>query len=117
MQTQIEWGRRRLDWLAVLDILIVAAIIYSLLTLLRGTQAVPLLRGVLILTVVIIALGWLFSNLLELKAVGWFLRGSTTLLAIAIPVIFQPELRQMLERPGDVGPSARRWEGPGSKGA
>jgi diadenylate cyclase len=40
------------------------------------------------------------SNLFELQAVGWLLSNALAVLAVAIPVIFQPELRRMLERLG-----------------
>jgi diadenylate cyclase len=57
---------------------------------------VALLRGVI---VIIVGLA-LLSSLFQLSALGWLMSNSLTLLLVAIPVIFQPELRRGLERLG-----------------
>jgi diadenylate cyclase len=89
----------------LLDILLIAAVIYWLLLWLRGTSAMSLLRGVAIVGAVGIVLG----NLFDLTVVNWLLRNSFTALLIAIPIIFQPEIRRALERVGRTGiPS---WRG------
>jgi diadenylate cyclase len=93
------WLLRRLDLLGIIDILLVAAVIYGVLFLMRGTQAVNLLRGVL--TLVILAA--LLVNLLHLTAFNWLARNSLPALLVGIPVIFQPELRRALERLGRAG--------------
>jgi diadenylate cyclase len=87
---------RSLNWSSVLDILLVALIFYLLLRLFQGTQAVQLLRGIILLVLAITVL----SNLLKLRAFTWLIRNSISALLIAIPVIFQPELRRALERIG-----------------
>ena len=95
----------RLDFMAVLDIVLVAALFYGLLRLLRGTTAMALLRGILILGV----LAFIVSNFLRLTMFSWLLRNSVTVLLVAIPILFQPELRRALERIGRasvVGPTA-----------
>ena len=95
----------RLDFMAVVDILLVATIFYGLLRLLRGTTAMALLRGILILGV----LAFIVSNFLRLTMFSWLLRNSVTVLLVAIPILFQPELRRALERIGRasvVGPAA-----------
>jgi diadenylate cyclase len=84
---------------AILDILVVAAIIFGASLLLRGTQAVPLLRGVLILLVII----GVTATVFPLVAFRWLLGNVVTAAAVAIPVIFQPELRRALERLGRAG--------------
>lgn len=88
-----------LNWISVLDILLVALIIYGLLRLFQGTQAIQLLRGIILLVLVIAAL----SSLLKLQAFTWLIRNSIPALLVAIPVIFQPELRRALERLGRTG--------------
>lgn len=93
----------RLDARGVVDILIIAAIFYWLLMLLRRTTAMALLRGI----VIIFAFGFILSNLLQLTMVGWLLRNSITALLVAIPILFQPELRRALESVGRTG--FRRW--------
>ena len=91
----------RLDWLSAVDILLVTLVIFSLLQLVRGTQAVVLLRGVIFLVVAIA----LLSTFLKLRAFAWLLRNALPALLIAIPVIFAPEIRRALERLGRAGSS------------
>jgi diadenylate cyclase len=85
--------------LGVVDILLVTAVIYSLLMLVRGTQAVVLLRGI-IFVVIIIAL---LTTFFRLSAFTWLLRNTLPALLISIPVIFAPEIRRALERLGRAG--------------
>jgi diadenylate cyclase len=87
---------QRFDWYSLVDVAIVALIIFGLFYLVRGTQAAPLLRGVIILGVIFGILG----SLTTLPAVSWLFRSAVPALLIAIPVIFQPELRRALERVG-----------------
>ncbi len=96
---QALWLLGRLTPLAVLDILLVTLIIYGLLMLIRGTQADQLVRGVLILLLASAAVG----SVLELTIFTWLLRNTLPALLIAIPVIFQPELRRALEQLGRTG--------------
>ncbi len=82
---------------SIVDVLLVALIFYGVLRLFQGTQAVSLLRGVLVVTLVaIIAAG-------SLTAFNWLLRTMLPMILVAIPVIFQPELRRALERLGRTG--------------
>ncbi len=89
---------QRFNWFSLLDIAIVAAIIFGVLYLVRGTQAAPLLRGLIILIVFFGVLG----SFQSLPAVSWLFQRALPALLIAIPVIFQPELRRALERLGRV---------------
>lgn len=89
----------RFELIDAIDILLVALIFYSVLRLFAGTQGVQLLRGILVL----VLLGFLASNFTGLTAFGWLVRNSALALFIAIPVIFQPELRRALERLGRSG--------------
>jgi diadenylate cyclase len=93
------WYLQRLGWIDVLDILLVAFIIFWLLYLVRGTRAVPLLRGVLLFTIVVV----LLSGAIPLRAFGWLTERAVPALLVAIPVVFQPELRRALERLGRPG--------------
>lgn len=92
----LGWLLQRLNWLAVLDILLVSAVFFLVLLLLRATQAIPLLRGVFVL----IAGGLLLGSLSQLPTFGLVVRTAIPALLVAIPVIFQPELRRALERLG-----------------
>lgn len=109
--SDLLWLLRRLDFLSLMDILIVALIIYWLLFLIRGTQAVQLVRG--ILTVVLLTV--FVVNVLHLTAFTWLARNVLPALLVAIPVIFQPEIRRGLERLGRAGrlfgrPSDTAWK-------
>lgn len=86
-------------YLDAIDILLVTAVFYGVLRLFAGTQGVQLLRGVLVL----VFIGVLASNFTGLAAFGWLIRNSGVAILIAIPVIFQPELRRALERLGRGG--------------
>ncbi len=88
-----------LTFSSVLDIILVALVFYGLFYLIQGTRAVTLLRGILL----VIFLAVLASNLFQLTAFSWLIRNSIPALLVAIPVIFQPELRRALERLGRPG--------------
>jgi diadenylate cyclase len=88
----------------IVDILLVALIFYGLLRLLQGTQAVSLLRGILAVALVVS----LATTLFHLTALSWLLTNSLPMILVAIPVIFQPELRRALERLGRTGPLLSR---------
>lgn len=80
----------------LLDIVLVAAIFYGMLYIVRGTRAVQLLRGVLLLALLVFVL----SNTMDLVAFTAVLQLVLPGIIVAIPVIFQPELRRALERLG-----------------
>jgi len=90
---------------SVIDILSIAVIIYLALLLLKGTTAMSLLRGILIVVVGVVIL----AQLLELTVLDWLLRNAFPALIIAVPIIFQSEIRRFLERVGRTG----RWPWPG----
>src|SRR6185295_17634983 len=96
---EVAFVLSRLDWLSLFDILLVAVVIYGLLALVRGTQAVVLLRGIIFLALVT----FLLSSFLRLRAFSWLLRNTLPALLISIPVIFAPEIRRALERLGRAG--------------
>ena len=77
------------------DILIVAYVVYRVLTFIRGTRAVALLNGLLLLLVASFA-----AARLHLSATSWLLDKAGVGLVIAVPVVFQPELRRALEQMG-----------------
>lgn len=88
--------------LSLLDILSVAAIFYWTLGVVRGTRAVPVLKGLVVLLTVSVGLGALFQlTPFQLPALNFLLqRAVLPGFIVAIPVIFQPELRRALERIG-----------------
>ncbi len=89
----------RINWLSAIDIALVTLVFFLVLVLVRGTRAVVLLRGVILLIVIIA----LLTSLVPLPAFSWLLNTTLPALLIAIPVIFAPELRRALERLGQAG--------------
>jgi diadenylate cyclase len=81
----------------VLDVLIVGFIVYQLLRLVRGTQASQLVMGMALLGLLGVA-----AFRLDLKILEWVFRNAASVIVIAVIVIFQPELRKMLDQLGRV---------------
>lgn len=90
------WTLQSISTTSVFDILLVASLIFAVSFMVRGTTAMPLLRGMVVL---LVAIG-IISSLFDLVAFNWLLRNILTATAVAIPIIFQPELRRVLERLG-----------------
>ena len=84
-----------LRWQDFLDILIVAFLVYRILLLLVGTRAMQLIRGLMI-----IGLIGAVANLLDLRSLSNIMGRMIGALIIIIPILFQPELRRMLEELG-----------------
>lgn len=97
MDLDLRWTIESLTSFAVLDIFLVAILIFGVSFLVRGTTAMPLLRGMMVVLIIIGVVSTVFNNLV---AFNWVLRNVLTATAVAIPIIFQPELRRVLERLG-----------------
>jgi len=83
-------------WLLdILDILIVAALFYRLLSLVRGTRSAQMFVGLLV-----IALIGLVANYFDLLAVRWIVSSLKTVWLIVFVILFQPELRHALAQFG-----------------
>ena len=78
-----------------LDILVVAFFFYRMYILVRDTRATALLKGLVFLGLFTLFAGWL-----QLHVVSWILDKLMTVLIVALPVVFQPELRRALEQLG-----------------
>jgi len=88
-------------WRHVLDLIdigLVAFFLYRMFLLIRGTQAVQLMYGVLLL-----ALIGLLANLLDLRLLSWIFRNAAPAILIGIIVLFQPEIRRALDQFGRIG--------------
>ncbi|MCJ7568795.1 MAG: diadenylate cyclase CdaA [Anaerolineales bacterium] len=94
--SELNFFFERFDLLSAVDVLLVTLAVFFLLRLVRGTQAIVLLRGMVVLVITIAVL----TSLLNLPAFTWLLENSLPALLIAIPVIFAPEIRRALERLG-----------------
>lgn len=79
----------------VVDILVVAFLIYSVLRLIRSTSAARVARAILLLLIVTA-----LTDIAHLYSVNWILNKILELGVLAIVILFQPELRRALERVG-----------------
>lgn len=80
---------------SLIDIAIVAYIFYRILGVIRGTRAEQLLKGLTILLVFSVA-----ASAIKLEMVNWLIEKLWILFAITLPIVFQPELRRLLEQLG-----------------
>jgi diadenylate cyclase len=85
-------------WLALLDIVLVAIVIYWIFILIRGTRAVRIVIGLSILYLV-----YLVADAVNLQLLSTLLQTGAVVGLFAIVVVFQPELRRALEQIGRVG--------------
>jgi diadenylate cyclase len=92
---QLEAVLHKVGWVEVLDVLVVAVIFYQLLKLVRGTRAVELVVGLILL-----ALVGLMARALNLVLLGWLFTNAAPFVVIAVIVLFQPELRRALDQVG-----------------
>jgi len=89
-------------WNNVLDVLIVAVFVYYVLALIRGTRAVQLLIGVMVLVLI-----YVVATSLHLTLTTLLLQALFAVALIALVVVFQPELRRALGQIGQLGPLNR----------
>jgi diadenylate cyclase len=84
------------NWKAGFEILLLAAVIYYFLLLFRGTRGAAVFTGFVIVLLGVVGLTQIF----ELDVMSWILGRFVAFLAIAVLVIFQPELRRALAQVG-----------------
>ncbi|QJC50707.1 TIGR00159 family protein [Paenibacillus albicereus] len=90
--TEMTWQ----NWIRnIIDIGIVSYIIYKLILLVRGTRAVQLIKGILLLVCT-----WAISTWFDLYTLKWLMNQMFTFGVVTIIIIFQPELRRALEQLG-----------------
>lgn len=92
----ITWLITRIEWSDALDILMVAFFFFWIFYAIRGTRAVPLVRGI---TALIVGLA-ILTRLVKLPVFTWLIGEMVPALLVGIPVLFQPELRRALEQLG-----------------
>jgi len=102
----VLWLLSKLDLRNLVDIMLVASIIYGLLVMVQGTQAVQLLRGVILLALA----ASLFGRIADLTAFNWLLRSAGQALLVVVAIVLQPELRRALDRLGRAG-GINLWSG------
>lgn len=93
--TQLRGILSTIGPLDILDILIVAIILYKVYEMLQDTRAITLVKGLLVLLGITLVCNWM-----ELHVISWLLQKTVTLIFVALPIVFQPELRRALEHLG-----------------
>jgi len=88
----------RITYKDILEIFIIAFFIYQLLLLIRGTRAIQILQGV---GVLLLSLG--ICHLFVMRTLYWMLDKVIVMIFVAIPIVFQPELRRALGQIGKGG--------------
>ncbi len=85
----------QLSWQSIVDVLCMAFIVYRILLIIRGTRAIQMLVGLVILMVITF-----IAKFANLRAIYWLLENFWTIWVLAIIVLFQPELRRALAQVG-----------------
>ncbi len=91
----LNWQAFNFGWTDLADIAATSILVYYFLLLVRGTRAVQIMSGLLVLVVVLA-----FSNLLHLLVLATVMQFLLLGIAVTLPVVFQPELRRALEQLG-----------------
>ncbi len=94
-QTYFQGLQFEFSWFSVIDILLVAYILYRIIAGLRSTRAMRVVWSLLFLGVLFV-----IAESLQLIALTWILKAFFAVMVVVIPVVFQQELRKMLERAG-----------------
>lgn len=95
MPIQLKGLLSTISFLDLVDILLVALILYKLYEMLQDTRAITIVKGLIVLLALTMV-----SNWLGLHVIYWLLQKTVTLLFVALPIVFQPELRRTLEHLG-----------------
>ncbi|OGB86869.1 TIGR00159 family protein [candidate division WOR-1 bacterium RIFCSPLOWO2_02_FULL_46_20] len=82
-------------WIDFIDIAIVTVLFYYILLWLRGTRAVALIRGLIVILLI-----YLVGRIVGLYTINWLFEKFIAVIAVMLVVLFQPELRRTLERFG-----------------
>lgn len=83
------------EWRDIVDIVVMSYVFYRLILIIRGTRAEQLVKGLIVLL-----LAMVISDQAGFDTIHWTLRQTMTVGLIAIPIVFQPELRRALEHLG-----------------
>lgn len=95
MLLQIQGIISTISLLDLVDMIIVAFVLYKLYVMIRDTRALALLKGLIVLLIATVISKWLGLNV-----INWLLNKTMTVVLVALPVVFQPELRRTLEQLG-----------------
>lgn len=82
----------------IIDIIAVTFIVYKIIQFMRQTRAEQLIKGIVVFVIV-----YIFAQLLKLNAINWILSIIIANLIVVIVILFQPEIRSILEKLGRNG--------------
>ncbi len=86
---------QEMKWQDIVDILLVAYVLYRIFMLIRGTRAVQMLLGLFILMIAYFASQWI-----GFRTTNWILQGFWAISILAVFILFQPEFRRGLAQVG-----------------
>ena len=92
---QLQGVLSTIGLLDLIDVAIVAYVLYRMYYMIKDTRAVALLKGLFVLLAATALSKWLGLNV-----INWVLQKTMTVVLVALPVVFQPELRRALEQLG-----------------
>lgn len=95
MLEQFQTLVRTIGILDVIDTGLVAFFLYRIYIMLKNTRAAALVKGLMVLASLVVISKWL-----NLHVINWILEKAITMMMVALPVVFQPELRRALEQIG-----------------
>ena len=95
MLEQFQALVRTIGILDVIDTGLVAFFLYRIYAMLKNTRAAALVKGLMVLAMLVVISKWL-----NLHVINWILEKAMTMMMVALPVVFQPELRRTLEQIG-----------------
>jgi diadenylate cyclase len=81
----------------IVDILLISIATYCFFLLFKGTRAVQMFFGIALITA-----AWFFSSIFNLRGLAWLIGSLSTLGVVALIIVFQPEIRGMLTRIGQI---------------
>lgn len=84
--------------LDIIDIVLIAFLLYHIILLIKDTPAVQLIQGLVVLFI-----SSFIAERFGLRTLSWLLKGATAMLIVALPIIFQPEIRRGLLKMGKGG--------------
>lgn len=106
--SDIETAFGDFTWINALEVTAIAAVLYAALRLLRGTTAMSVVRGMVLVVVAITVIG----RLVDSVVLNWIVDNALAVLLILVLLVFQPEFRRAFEHVGRAG-GLRHW---GSRG-
>jgi diadenylate cyclase len=87
---------KHIRWQDILDILLVAVILYWLLLLMKGTKAAKILIGLILLFI-----AFLLSGYIGLYTMDWLIQSFWAQIVLVLVILFQPEIRRALAQMGE----------------